>query len=182
MLAAANGKPFQAVAFPDDGAAKRFSNFFTECGFEIIICNKIRAGDKRIIEITKDTFSILLILLVLPPTPLRLMETHRGPGLATALAAHEEYQASVVWAKGALAMLGNVGASVMIISINKTLMSAAPKGLGFSFVVTVGCIVYYHTTNTTTTNPPPLLPLPPTAECAALPRDRRILSFHVAPR
>jgi phosphoribosylpyrophosphate synthetase len=51
--AKAQGKPFHAVAFPDDGAAKRFSNFFTECGFEIIICNKIRVGDKRIIEITK---------------------------------------------------------------------------------------------------------------------------------
>eukprot|EP00053_Salpingoeca_punica_P006962 m.64622 g.64622 ORF g.64622 m.64622 type:complete len:346 (+) comp13934_c0_seq1:229-1266(+) len=37
------------VAFPDDGAFKRFHNFFTE--YDILICNKIREGDKRIVKI-----------------------------------------------------------------------------------------------------------------------------------
>jgi len=41
-----------AIAFPDDGAAKRFSRFFKSNGFnEIIICGKKRDGDKRIVTI-----------------------------------------------------------------------------------------------------------------------------------
>ena len=38
-----------AIAFPDDGAFKRFSNFFSNC--PTIICFKIRDGEKRIVKI-----------------------------------------------------------------------------------------------------------------------------------
>jgi hypothetical protein len=30
------------VAFPDDGAAKRFKYMFTKMGYEIVICGKVR--------------------------------------------------------------------------------------------------------------------------------------------
>jgi len=40
------------VAFPDDGAAKRFSSMFTDMNIEIIVCGKTRGvGDKRIVTI-----------------------------------------------------------------------------------------------------------------------------------
>jgi len=38
-----------AIAFPDDGAHKRFKSKFE--GFPMIICNKVRDGDKRIVVI-----------------------------------------------------------------------------------------------------------------------------------
>jgi len=38
------------ICFPDDGAAKRFKPKFV--GFPIIVCAKVREGDKRIIRIT----------------------------------------------------------------------------------------------------------------------------------
>lgn len=41
-----------AIAFPDDGAAKRFGRIFKTAGFnEIIVCGKKRDGDKRIVTI-----------------------------------------------------------------------------------------------------------------------------------
>lgn len=41
-----------AVAFPDEGAAKRFTQAFKEeGGYENIICGKVRNGDKRIVTI-----------------------------------------------------------------------------------------------------------------------------------
>lgn len=40
-----------AVAFPDDGAAKRFGKVFSSLGFEIIVCGKVRDGVKRIVRI-----------------------------------------------------------------------------------------------------------------------------------
>ena len=41
-----------AIAFPDDGAAKRFGRTFKSAGFEeIVICGKKRDGDKRIVTI-----------------------------------------------------------------------------------------------------------------------------------
>lgn len=39
------------IAFPDDGAAKRFGGMFTGLGFEIVTCGKIRDGEKRIVHI-----------------------------------------------------------------------------------------------------------------------------------
>eukprot|EP01038_Epipyxis_sp_PR26KG_P005455 gene5455-7549_t len=40
-----------AVAFPDDGAAKRFGAMFRKAGFDIIICGKVRDNDRRIVKI-----------------------------------------------------------------------------------------------------------------------------------
>lgn len=40
-----------AVAFPDDGAAKRFGHFFRRLGYHIIVCGKVRQGTKRIVTI-----------------------------------------------------------------------------------------------------------------------------------
>ena len=39
------------VAFPDDGAAKRFSKMFEGLGYEIVTCGKTRDGDKRVVTI-----------------------------------------------------------------------------------------------------------------------------------
>jgi phosphoribosylpyrophosphate synthetase len=39
------------IAFPDDGAAKRFGYMFEGAGYEIVTCGKTRDGDKRIITI-----------------------------------------------------------------------------------------------------------------------------------
>lgn len=40
------------VAFPDDGAAKRFSSFFSEMDLEVIVCGKTRGeGDSRTVVI-----------------------------------------------------------------------------------------------------------------------------------
>ena len=41
------------VAFQDDGAAKRFGKFFSKAGFEVIICGKVRDGDKRIVRVNE---------------------------------------------------------------------------------------------------------------------------------
>jgi phosphoribosylpyrophosphate synthetase len=38
-----------AIAFPDDGAWKRFREYLA--GYDHIICNKVRSGDRRIITI-----------------------------------------------------------------------------------------------------------------------------------
>jgi len=42
-----------AIAFPDDGAYKRFKSKFE--GFPMIICTKVRDGDKRIVQIKEGT-------------------------------------------------------------------------------------------------------------------------------
>jgi ribose-phosphate pyrophosphokinase len=39
------------VAFPDDGAAKRFSSMFDGLGYDIVTCGKTRDGDKRVVTI-----------------------------------------------------------------------------------------------------------------------------------
>lgn len=38
------------IAFPDDGAAKRFGDMFTAYK-NIIICHKVRDGDKRVVKL-----------------------------------------------------------------------------------------------------------------------------------
>ncbi|CAF4233801.1 unnamed protein product [Rotaria sp. Silwood2] len=40
-----------AIAFPDDGAHKRFAHMFEENRYPIVICSKIREDDKRITTI-----------------------------------------------------------------------------------------------------------------------------------
>ena len=44
-----------AIAFPDDGAFKRFNKYFTK--FPTIICYKVRDGTKRVVKV-KDGESI----------------------------------------------------------------------------------------------------------------------------
>jgi phosphoribosylpyrophosphate synthetase len=39
------------VAFPDDGAAKRFGGMFSGLGMEVVTCGKMRDGEKRVINI-----------------------------------------------------------------------------------------------------------------------------------
>jgi phosphoribosylpyrophosphate synthetase len=39
------------IAFPDDGAAKRFGFMFQDLGYEIVTCGKTRDGDKRVVII-----------------------------------------------------------------------------------------------------------------------------------
>ena len=40
-----------AVAFPDDGAAKRFKHMFDSDVYEIIVCGKVRDGDNRVVTV-----------------------------------------------------------------------------------------------------------------------------------
>eukprot|EP00386_Alphamonas_edax_P007918 GDKI01026178.1.p1 GENE.GDKI01026178.1~~GDKI01026178.1.p1 ORF type:complete len:363 (-),score=116.91 GDKI01026178.1:232-1320(-) len=42
-----------AIAFPDEGARKRFGKIFERQKYEIIVCSKVRDGDKRVIKITE---------------------------------------------------------------------------------------------------------------------------------
>ncbi|CAN0472507.1 unnamed protein product, partial [Hapterophycus canaliculatus] len=39
------------IAFPDDGAAKRFAHMFEGLGYHTVICGKIRDGETRSITI-----------------------------------------------------------------------------------------------------------------------------------
>lgn len=52
------------VAFPDDGAAKRFSQFFKDQGYEIVTCGKVRDGDKRKIVIQDGNAAGKNVLIV----------------------------------------------------------------------------------------------------------------------
>eukprot|EP00927_Polykrikos_kofoidii_P069731 TRINITY_DN65313_c0_g1_i1.p1 TRINITY_DN65313_c0_g1~~TRINITY_DN65313_c0_g1_i1.p1 ORF type:complete len:344 (-),score=57.36 TRINITY_DN65313_c0_g1_i1:50-1081(-) len=42
-----------AIAFPDEGAKKRFGGFFEKAGYPILFCSKVREGDKRVIRIAE---------------------------------------------------------------------------------------------------------------------------------
>merc|ERR1719230_1467539 len=42
-----------AVAFPDEGAKKRFGSFFSKAGYPVLLCSKVREGDKRVVRITE---------------------------------------------------------------------------------------------------------------------------------
>lgn len=42
-----------AVAFPDEGAKKRFGSFFSSAGFPVLYCSKVREGDKRVVKIAE---------------------------------------------------------------------------------------------------------------------------------
>jgi len=51
LLEAIKDSDINCVAFPDDGAAKRFSHMFKEGFEEIIVCGKHRDGDSRVVII-----------------------------------------------------------------------------------------------------------------------------------
>ncbi|CEM31785.1 unnamed protein product [Vitrella brassicaformis CCMP3155] len=42
-----------AIAFPDEGARKRFGRQFDDEHYELITCSKVRNGDKRMVKITE---------------------------------------------------------------------------------------------------------------------------------
>lgn len=55
------------IAFPDDGAAKRFSKFFAKelKGVEIVTCNKVRTQDnKRVVVVSEGTATNKHVLIV----------------------------------------------------------------------------------------------------------------------
>ena len=39
------------IAYPDEGAYKRFNSFFAAAGYECIVCTKVREGTKRIVKL-----------------------------------------------------------------------------------------------------------------------------------
>jgi len=39
------------IAYPDEGAYKRFNSFFASAGYECIVCTKVREGTKRIVKL-----------------------------------------------------------------------------------------------------------------------------------
>lgn len=49
------GSDIDCVAFPDDGAAKRFGELFNDMDLEIVICGKVRDGDKRSVKIQEGS-------------------------------------------------------------------------------------------------------------------------------
>jgi len=46
------------VAFPDEGAYKRFGGYFTQKHYKTIICGKVRKGDQRIVTINDSEVDI----------------------------------------------------------------------------------------------------------------------------
>lgn len=42
-----------AVAFPDEGAKKRFGGFFEKEGYPVLFCSKVREGDKRVVRVAE---------------------------------------------------------------------------------------------------------------------------------
>ena len=51
LLERIKNTPIDCIAFPDDGAAKRFGSMFKDLGYEIVTCGKTRDGDKRVVII-----------------------------------------------------------------------------------------------------------------------------------
>lgn len=45
----ADGHPV-AIAFPDDGAFKRFHSMFKDVS-KLLVCNKVRENDKRVVKL-----------------------------------------------------------------------------------------------------------------------------------
>lgn len=39
------------IAFPDDGATKRFGSMFVDSGYEVVTCGKVRDGENRVVYI-----------------------------------------------------------------------------------------------------------------------------------
>uniref|UniRef100_A0A7S2R758 Phosphoribosyltransferase domain-containing protein n=1 Tax=Rhizochromulina marina TaxID=1034831 RepID=A0A7S2R758_9STRA len=51
LLPLLDGYGIDCIAFPDDGAAKRFAHMFAHLDLEIVTCGKVRDGEKRIVTI-----------------------------------------------------------------------------------------------------------------------------------
>ncbi len=52
------------IAFPDDGAAKRFSYMFKDYNYEIVTCGKTRKGDERIVNIQEGDAKDKHVLII----------------------------------------------------------------------------------------------------------------------
>ena len=52
------------IAFPDDGASKRFGSFFSGRQFEIVVCGKSRDGEKRCVTIQEGNPAGKRVLIV----------------------------------------------------------------------------------------------------------------------
>ncbi|GMI08183.1 hypothetical protein TrRE_jg9260 [Triparma retinervis] len=58
------GTGIDCVAFPDDGAAKRFGELFNDMDVEIVICGKVRDGEKRSVKIQEGVAAGKNIVIV----------------------------------------------------------------------------------------------------------------------
>jgi phosphoribosylpyrophosphate synthetase len=47
LISRLKSSDIDCIAFPDDGAAKRFGYMFKDLGFEVVTCGKTRDGEKR---------------------------------------------------------------------------------------------------------------------------------------
>jgi len=47
-----SGEPV-AIAFPDEGAKKRFGGFFEKAGYPVLFCSKLREGERRVVRIAE---------------------------------------------------------------------------------------------------------------------------------
>eukprot|EP01035_Chromulina_nebulosa_P017980 gene17980-23612_t len=102
-----------AICFPDEGAAKRFSSQFKKQGYDIIICGKVRDGHKRIVKIQDgNPFGKNIIIVddlvqtggTLHECGLALL--HAGATQVNAFAAHAVFPNSS-WKKFSKLHLGN---------------------------------------------------------------------------
>jgi hypothetical protein len=59
------GEKFDCIAFPDDGAAKRFGSMFPEAQFHIVVCGKKREGDVRKVRRRNTTHIVASLVLTL---------------------------------------------------------------------------------------------------------------------
>lgn len=53
-----------SIAFPDEGALKRFGKEYKEANFDLVVCTKVREGDKRIITIKEGDVSGRHVVIV----------------------------------------------------------------------------------------------------------------------
>ncbi len=56
------GHNFDVVAFPDEGAAKRFAALMP--GFPVIFCGKVRQGTERIVRIQEGNCAGLRVIII----------------------------------------------------------------------------------------------------------------------
>lgn len=64
LLDMLEGTTICTVAFPDDGAYKRFGPYFKQYGYDTVICGKERIGDKRVVTIKEGNPKVAEIIIV----------------------------------------------------------------------------------------------------------------------
>jgi ribose-phosphate pyrophosphokinase len=53
-----------SVAFPDEGAKKRFGGFFEKAGYPVLFCSKVREGEKRVVRIAEGDATDRHVIIV----------------------------------------------------------------------------------------------------------------------